>query len=1164
MLKSHERFHSANGKRLILVADDEFINREIMRSILQDDYELIFAENGQVALEKIKENKDTLSLVLLDLMMPVLSGMDVLRQAKSDPEISQIPIIVITSDQSAEVESLNLKASDFIPKPYPQAGVILARIRRTIELSEDRQIIGATERDPLTGLYNREYFYSYAKQFDQHHKNLDMDAIVIDVNHFHMINERFGRTYGDTVLRRIGETVRNMVLDTGGIVCRREADTFMVYCPHGKDYEEILESASIGLANDGAEENRVRLRMGVYENVDKTLEIEHRFDRAKMACDSVQGSFTNRIGIYDSTLHAQELYAEQLVEDFPAAIRERQFQVFYQPKFDIQPEIPVLASAEALVRWQHPELGMISPGVFIPLFEDNGLIQELDSYVWRETAAHIRYWKERFGFTVPVSVNVSRIDMFDPHLIDTLREILDSQGLTTHEFLLEITESAYTQDSEQIIETVNSLRALGFQIEMDDFGTGYSSLNMISTLPIDALKLDMQFIRNAFSQRKDTKMLEVIIDIADYLSVPVIAEGVETEEQMLALKAMGCDFVQGFYFSRPVPANEYEQFMIERKEQLEHTPLGHTISPKYITDRKENSFGKIANALSTGFEAVYYVDIQTGYYVQFSSLGKYEDLQIETSGNDFFDETLRNIPKVVYADDQERVALSLQKDALLAQLTGDMPFALTYRLVINGEPVFYNLKVVRAYTHDNHHIVVGVSNIDAQIKQLESGEHQNELHFGSLAQALSHDVESIYYVDIVTDTYVQFNTDGVYKKLGLELSGKDFFNECQDNIDKVIYPDDRQKVRQALDKEHLVSTLRERFYFSHTYRLLIDGEPYYYNMKAFWANGSESNHIIIGIANVDDRITEEEKREVLRPMEFTYSDIVNALATDYMCIYHIDSSTGHFVEHSADEQYRKLGIEPSGDDFFELTRRNVLRVVHPDDVNMFLEAFTRDNIFSALDHHRAFTITYRLMLSGKPTYTHLKVVRMENAFGKPLIAGVSSVDDQIRREQAHARALRMANHDALTGVKSRHAYAEEERRVNQAIEMHDDEPFAIALCDINDLKRVNDTLGLHAGDQYIKDACMVVCNVFKRSPVYRMGSDEFVAILRGNDYTTRESLMTLLEDSNRINRRIGGILIAGGVAEYRPGEDATMDSVYRRAEASMREHKRKMKETQNA
>ena len=565
MLKSHEKFHSENGKRLILIADDEFINREILGAILENDYEVIFAEDGEETLQQCRTHREILSLVLLDLMMPVMPGIEVLKNLREDEDLRNIPVIVMTADQNSEVDCLRLGASDFIPKPYPQEAVIKARIHRTIELFEDREIINHTERDPLTGLYNREYFYRYAEQFDHHHPNLEMDAIVVDVNHFHMINERFGTDYGDGVLRRIGERVRQMVADTGGIVCRREADTFLVYCPHGKDYDAILRSASMGLMEDETITNQVHLRMGVYPDVDRSLEIERRFDRAQMAADKVRGSYAKQIGLYDSSLHQKELYEEQLIEDFRTAISERQFVVYYQPKFDVRNDLPVLSSAEALVRWQHPTMGLISPGIFIPLFESNGMIQELDQYVWETVGRQIRIWKDRLGFSCPVSVNISRIDMYDPKLIATLQSILKENDLSYEELLLEVTESAYVMDSEQIIQTAHRLRKLGFLIEMDDFGTGYSSLNMISKLPIDALKLDMQFIRNAFSNEGDTKILEVIIGIADYLSVPVIAEGVETKEQMCALRDLGCDIVQGYYFSRPIPADEFEAILLSAK-----------------------------------------------------------------------------------------------------------------------------------------------------------------------------------------------------------------------------------------------------------------------------------------------------------------------------------------------------------------------------------------------------------------------------------------------------------------------------------------------------------------------------------------------------------------------------------------------------------------------
>jgi len=259
-------------------------------------------------------------------------------------------------------------------------------------------------------------------------------------------------------------------------------------------------------------------------------------------------------------MHEKELYNEQLLEDFHIAIREKQFVVFFQPKFDVRGDRPVLSSAEALIRWRHPQLGMVSPGVFIPLFEANGLVRELDAYVWREAAAQAARWKESLGRSIPVSVNVSRVDI-DPRLPEVMASITDEAGLERRELLLEITESAYTDNTNQIISIVKDLQSRGFRIEMDDFGSGYSSLNMIAMLPFNALKLDMKFIRTAFSPKKDLRLLTAVIGLAKSLDQPTIAEGVETEDQMLTLRSIGCDIVQGYYFSKPLPAEEFETFV---------------------------------------------------------------------------------------------------------------------------------------------------------------------------------------------------------------------------------------------------------------------------------------------------------------------------------------------------------------------------------------------------------------------------------------------------------------------------------------------------------------------------------------------------------------------------------------------------------------------------
>ena len=548
-------------KRRILIVEDEFVNRELLKAYLEGEYDLTVAETGAQAMAALRTQIDTLSLVLLDLNLPDMHGMDILREIKKDPELNRIPVIVLTGDTQSEVESLNTGASDFISKPYPRYEVILARVRRCIELSENRDLIRGTELDQLTGLYNREYFYRYAERYDVYHRGEDTDALVVDISHFHLINERLGKACADDVLRRTGAALLAAVKGSGGIVCRREADTFQVYCQHREDYEafaeEIAAAASKGL------KGRVRIRVGVYPLVDKTLEMERRFDRAKSAADTIRKSFSASVAVYDDALRKREVDEERLLDDFPEALAQKQFAVYFQPKFDIRPEKPVLCGAEALVRWKHPTDGMVSPGVFVPLFERNGLVRDLDNYVWREAAAQIRRWKDALGRAVPVSVNVSRIDMLDPDLTDTLRGLIEENGLDYGDLHLEITESAYTEDAKQIVQVVSGLRELGFRIEMDDFGSGYSSLNMISTLPIDALKLDMMFIRNAFSENGNIRMLEITLEISRFLEVPMIAEGVETEEQMLALKKMGCDIVQGYYFSKPVPAEEFERFLRE-------------------------------------------------------------------------------------------------------------------------------------------------------------------------------------------------------------------------------------------------------------------------------------------------------------------------------------------------------------------------------------------------------------------------------------------------------------------------------------------------------------------------------------------------------------------------------------------------------------------------
>ncbi len=552
--------------KLVLVVDDQEINRDSLGIILEDDYEILYAENGKEAVEQMRGHANELSLVLLDLMMPVMNGFEVMEIVREDEQLKHIPIIVLTAEKSAELRALQMGAADFITKPFDMSEVILARVGRIIELSEGRQLISAAEHDRLTMLYSRNFFFEYANRLYHYHPELHLDAIVMNIEQFHTINALNGRDFGDDVLRLIGNEIRAFLGETEGIASRIEADRFDIYCLHQPDYRALLNRFQEKVSSL-SRSTSIHLRMGVKpwrEGVEPIL----LFDRARTACNMVRGDYQNPLMIYDEDMRMRELLNSRLLNDLRPAVEERQFQVYYQPKYNIQVDPPRLSSAEALIRWKHPDLGMISPGSFVPLFEGNGLIGVVDNFVWQEAAKQIARWKEKYSFTLPVSVNLSRSDVFDPTLPDRLDRLILDNGLSYKDLKLEVTESAYTDNAKQVLDVIKSLRNKGFEIEMDDFGSGYSSLNMLSDMPIDVLKMDMKFIRNIEESETDRRLVSLILDIARYLKVSVVAEGVETEKQLEILRNGKCDLVQGYYFSRPLPSEDFEK-LIEKEIAIE-------------------------------------------------------------------------------------------------------------------------------------------------------------------------------------------------------------------------------------------------------------------------------------------------------------------------------------------------------------------------------------------------------------------------------------------------------------------------------------------------------------------------------------------------------------------------------------------------------------------
>ena len=493
---------------------------------------------------------------------------------KSEPElyailskaIGQIPASMVHTALSVYItEDARLSLSDVLKDNLAAVMaiaaavvlVILALLVRSMRTEKKaRLLISATETDGLTGLYNRDYFFQYANRMCREHPDTPMDAIVLNIEQFHMINALNGREFGDQILRVLGNEIRLTAKEAGGIGGRFGADRFDIFCRSGVNYQEIFDrlQGKLDILSPNAS---VRLRMGA-ASWQEDLEPVQLFDQARTACSMARGHYMNHLIVFNESVRRRELLDQRLLNDLRSALDSFEFEVYYQPKYNIQFDPPKLVSAEALLRWQHPRLGMIPPDDFIPLFERNGKIGEVDKYVWNQAAKQITRWREQYGVTIPVSVNLSRVDVVDPELESTLDGILRQYQLEHKAFKLEVTETAYTENAEQVVRVVESLRRKGYEVEMDDFGTGYSSLNMLSTMPVDVLKMDREFIRNLEHSEKDSQLVALILGIAKNLDIPVVAEGVETESQLQMLKELGCSVVQGYFFSRPLHPVDFE------------------------------------------------------------------------------------------------------------------------------------------------------------------------------------------------------------------------------------------------------------------------------------------------------------------------------------------------------------------------------------------------------------------------------------------------------------------------------------------------------------------------------------------------------------------------------------------------------------------------------
>ncbi len=546
---------NAGPKRKILIVEDNALTREILVSILEDEYEILMAGDGEEGLHVLEKNYDDLALILLDVQMPKCNGFQFMERVKDDVLMSSVPIIVTTTSDQAntELECLNMGARDFIVKPY-NAKLIKSRIKNIIELKKASRTLKALEIDTLTGVYTRQAFIHYLSMILEQKRDENIHLVVAKITDLKLVNSVYGSKIADDILTYLAKTYKAYAHN--GIVARLGSSSFAcaMVGEQNPEPEEIAQKVA-EIEKDMPISN-VKVKYGIYINIDKSLPVEVLCDCGIAAIESLGDAYEQRMAYYTDEIVQKKIQNRQIENDFEDAIKNREFQIYYQPKHEL--ENKAITGAEALVRWVKADGACISPGEFIPVYEMDGLIVKLDEYVFRSVCTFQKKCMDAGRQLLPISINLSRASINHEHVAARYIQIIKDYDIPFEVVPIELTESA-TVGLDHIQDEISQLVQAGFRLHVDDFGSGYSSLNILNQLPFSVLKIDKSLIDN-ITQVKGKLVVKQVITLAQMLDMEIVAEGVEYAGQLDILKDMKVDAIQGFYFARPMPEREFVSY----------------------------------------------------------------------------------------------------------------------------------------------------------------------------------------------------------------------------------------------------------------------------------------------------------------------------------------------------------------------------------------------------------------------------------------------------------------------------------------------------------------------------------------------------------------------------------------------------------------------------
>ncbi|MCR5415854.1 MAG: GGDEF domain-containing protein [Pseudobutyrivibrio sp.] len=838
-----------------------------------------------------------------------------------------------------------------------------------------------------------------------------------------------------------------------------------------------------------------------------------------------------------------------LIDNFDKAIKEEWIEVYCQPI--IRTSNGKVCGDESLVRWEDPQLGLLNPMEFVPTLEAVDLIHKLDLFVLEKTLDKIKEQRRRGFYVVPNSINFSKSDFYSCDLVDEVLKRVDAAGVPHRMIAIAITEGAINYADDFVVEQIRQFQELGFQIWMDDYGNGDSAPALLQRLRFDILKINRFYVSQILYSKSARIILTELVRMAMALGMETVAEGVECEEQIEFLKEIGCTKAQGFYFRKPLPIPA----IFDRYSKGKGIGAEDPRETEYYSAIGKINLYDLAFTRPASGEVESYFDTLPCAIVE-SDGDTIRIIRGNKSFKEFMNQNfvVENMDSVYDFKDTTNTVGNYTMN-LIRKCGEDGKRTLIDDRLIDGRTVHILLQRIAVNPVKNlSAVAIVIISVSEKSTMLDS------LTYNYIARVLSEDYINLFYVNMDTGEYVEYKPDPDNQNVSEGLRGDDFFKKAVSKYFNDIYEEDLDRVRRDLTKNKIEDAVKKNGVYVIDYRRIIDGEPRYVNLKAVKVRG-DGNFIIIGIVNVDDQVKQHEFLEGVKEEKRMYTRIMS-LTGDFVCVYSVDLESEKYSCFSSTKEYDKLDITKDGNDFFNQAVKDIKNVIVKEDLNWFLINFTKEKILGEIEKKGLFAIRYRLKIKDKPIYVSMRATIVEEESQKKLIVGVLNIDNQVNREREFEETLSAvedeARQDQLTGVKNKRAYGDIEDLLNRRIKDSKNLKFAVVVCDLNDLKQINDEKGHNAGDEYIKEGCKIICNVFAHSPVYRIGGDEFAIIAQDSDYT---SLDLHIEEINKINiknSKSDKVTIAVGAAVYE--DDHYVSEVFERADTAMYNHKREMKE----